>query len=439
MSLPDSTPKLPKWFFLATDALLIGVAAFIAANSERPLSLPIVLAIVGCVLTGALITSAALIADYARRQEDGLDDRQHALEALARTVATSAEQISIAVNGLNEITELAHKNLKHAEQLPHKLQEKINDFTRQLNDAAVTENETLQQEINTLRAAEAEKLEAAGDRIAKTAAELAKLEAAAAKHLAATTEALTKLPEALAKARTEAEQALMQAQTAALRALEAKLAAPLRVETPPPESAPPPATPAPVEPAPAPSPAVSIPPVAEPLPEPTPEPAAPEPEAASPVAEAETSVPPPPEEEPKPKKPRAPRKPKVDELNLPMPGDPPADEPVAAQPAPDDFTQISPEENAPATSVSTDGATRLLVTAYIGIGNRLFVRGTGPGLSPDKGVPLQFVSIGKWRWESTEAAGPLSVSLYKNDETPCAALGEITLEPGRQTEVTATF
>ncbi|HRJ47707.1 MAG TPA: hypothetical protein PKY38_10140 [Opitutaceae bacterium] len=433
MSLPDSTPKLPKWFFLATDALLIGVAAFIAANSERPLSLPVVLAIIGCVLTGALITSAALIADYARRQEDGLDDRQHALEALARTVATSAEQISIAVNGLNEITELAHKNLKHAEQLPHKLQEKINDFTRQLNDAAVTENEALQQEINTLRAAEAEKLEAAGDRIAKTAAELAKLEAAAAKHLAATTEALTKLPEALAKARTEAEQALMQAQAAALRALEAKLAAPLRVETPPP------APTASAEPAPSPSPAVSIPPVAEPLPEPTPEPAVPAPEAASPVAEAETSVMPPPAEEPKPKKPRAPRKPKVDELNLPMPGDPPADEPVAAQPAADDFTQVSPEENAPATSVSTDGATRLLVTAYIGIGNRLFVRGTGPGLSPEKGVPLQFVSIGKWRWESTEATGPLSVSLYKNDETPCAALGEITLEPGRQTEVTATF
>jgi len=433
MSLPDSTPKLPKWFFLATDALLIGVAAFIAANSERPLSLPVVLAIVGCVLTGALITSAALIADYARRQEDGLDDRQQALEALARTVATSAEQISIAVNGLNEITDLAHKNLKHAEQLPHKLQEKINDFTRQLNDAAVTENEALQQEINALRAAEAEKLEAAGDRIAKTAAELAKLEAAAAKHLAATTEALTKLPEALAKARTEAEQAQMQAQAAALRALEAKLAAPLRVETPPP------APPASAEPAPSPSPAVSIPPVAEPLPEPTPEPAAPEPEAASPVAEAETSVVPLPAEEPIPKKPRAPRKPKVDELNLPMPGDPPVDEPVAAQPAPDDFTQVSPEENAPATSVSTDGATRLLVTAYIGIGNRLFVRGTGPGLSPDKGVPLQFVSIGKWRWESTEAAGPLSISLYKNDETPCAALGEITLEPGRQTEVTATF
>ncbi|MCW5550313.1 MAG: hypothetical protein KIT44_15225 [Opitutaceae bacterium] len=429
MSLPDSSPKLPKWFFLATDVLLIAVAAFIAANSERPLQLPVVFAIIGCVLTGALITSAALIADYARRQEDGLDDRQHALEALSRTVATSAEQISIAVNGLNELADLAHKNLKHAEHLPQKLQEKINDFTRQLNDAAVTENEALQQEINTLRASEAEKLEAAADRIAKVAADLAKLEAAAAKHLAATTEAMAKLPETLAKARTEAEQALSVAQNAALRALEAKLTAPAPTPAPPPEAALPPAA-APAEPAPKPAPAAP-PPEPAPAPEPTPAP------PATPAAVETTAAAPAPTEEPKPKKTRVPRKARMDELALPMPGDPPADEPAA--PAADDFSQTSPEEAAPVSAVSTDGATRLLVTAYIGIGNRLFVRGTGPGLSPDKGVPLQFVSIGKWRWESAEATGPLTVSLYKNDDTPCAALGEITLEPGRQTEVTATF
>lgn len=429
MSLPDSSPKLPKWFFLATDVLLIAVAAFIAANSERPLQLPVVFAIIACVLTGALVTSAALIADYARRQEDGLDDRQHALEALSRTVATSAEQISIAVNGLNELADLAHKNLKHAEHLPQKLQEKINDFTRQLNDAAVTENEALQQEINTLRASEAEKLEAAADRIAKVASDLAKLEAAA-KHLAATSEAMAKLPETLARARAEAEQALSAAQNAALRALEAKLAAPARTPAPPPEAALPPAA----------SPAAAVLPAPEAVPAaPSPEPPpAPAPTAGTAAVETATASPAP-VEEPKPKKPRAPRKARMDELALPMPGDPPADEPAAPAPATDDFSQASPEDSAPVSAVSTDGATRLLVTAYIGIGNRLFLRGTGPGLSPDKGVPLQFVSIGKWRWESAEATGPLTVSLYKNDDIPCAALGEITLEPGRQTEVTAAF
>src|SRR5581483_6168787 len=89
--------------------------------------------------------------------------------------------------------------------------------------------------------------------------------------------------------------------------------------------------------------------------------------------------------------------------------------------------------------LTSDGATRLLVTAYIGIGNRLFIRGSGPGLSWDKGVPLQFVSIGKWRWETADATAPVKAKLYKNDETECTALGTLTVEPGQQTEVTAVF
>jgi hypothetical protein len=89
--------------------------------------------------------------------------------------------------------------------------------------------------------------------------------------------------------------------------------------------------------------------------------------------------------------------------------------------------------------LTSDGATRLLVTAYIGIGNRLFIRGEGPGLSWEKGVPLQFVSIGKWRWESSEAAAPVQFKLYKNDDLECSALGMQSLDPGHQQEVTAAF
>lgn len=89
--------------------------------------------------------------------------------------------------------------------------------------------------------------------------------------------------------------------------------------------------------------------------------------------------------------------------------------------------------------ISSDGATRLVVTAYIGIGNRLFIRGEGPGLSWDKGVPLQFVSIGKWRWETNDATGPVKFKLFKNDDLECAALGSQSLDPGQQQEVTAAF
>jgi len=160
----------------------------------------------------------------------------------------------------------------------------------------------------------------------------------------------------------------------------------------------------------------------EPVPEPAPEPEAPAP--TPPPAEA-------PEGTPKPPRKRAPKKIVVEEapkLELEEPA-----------PAPSEFTQSSPEEVSPASSIAADGASRLLVTAYIGIGNRLFIRGEGPGLSWEKGVPLQFVSIGKWRWDTNEATAPIAFKLYKNDEIECSALGTGTLEPGHQQEVTAAF
>ena len=97
------------------------------------------------------------------------------------------------------------------------------------------------------------------------------------------------------------------------------------------------------------------------------------------------------------------------------------------------------EPEVPELALSQDGYTRLVVTSYVGIGNKLFIRGDGPGLRRDKGVPLQFIAIGKWRWESAELLFPATVKLYKNDRTECASLGELTLEPGHHHEVTASF
>jgi hypothetical protein len=90
-------------------------------------------------------------------------------------------------------------------------------------------------------------------------------------------------------------------------------------------------------------------------------------------------------------------------------------------------------------SVSADGATRIIATAYIGIGNKLFIRGDGPGMSWERGIPLQFVSIGKWRWESLEAESSFRFKLYKNDHLECAALGEQRIDAGQQAELSAHF
>ena len=525
-NLPSDTPRLPKWIFLVSDAALLAAAFFIGANSARPFSGTAMIAICACVALGVALGAIPFFADYARKQDEALDERQRALETLSRTVATSAEQISIAANGLHELLELSHRNLKHAEQLPHKLQEKIAEFQQLLATANDEEKEELEHELATLRSSDSERLEATADKVHKAAADWAKLEAAAAKHLAAANEALAKLAgtaeTGAAKASAEIAKALATAQASGASAIsdklasalaeldtqlakgagqltvratdaaglfDAKLAAleaaiarlgtavapaaaspekPATAETAAPATASELATAAPVE-APPPKrarkprreePAAEVAaaeavvsdttkpdaapeatPVAPPVVEAaaTPEPAAPpaSPEAAPPhvSGDPQSTIANPQSEEPKPTRKRAAKKAAEPE---PISPEVAAEEP-AAPPASNEFSQEPPEETRATSAVSADGATRLLVTAYVGIGNRLFVRGDGPGLSRDKGVPLQFVSIGKWRWETADATAPIHVKLYKNDQVECSALGEIALEPGHQAEVTANF
>ncbi len=60
-------------------------------------------------------------------------------------------------------------------------------------------------------------------------------------------------------------------------------------------------------------------------------------------------------------------------------------------------------------------ASVLIASIQIGIGNKPFVRGTGPGLSPDIGVPMEYVSVGRWRWVSPDPSQPAQITLWKND------------------------
>jgi len=81
----------------------------------------------------------------------------------------------------------------------------------------------------------------------------------------------------------------------------------------------------------------------------------------------------------------------------------------------------------------------LIARVLIGIGNKPFVRGTGPGLSLDKGVPMEFVEIGQWRWAAPSTnKEPITLRILKNDEVP--AEGEaIVLHPGQSLEISPVF
>jgi hypothetical protein len=492
---PSTQPKLPAWIFIVTDLALLAAAAAIAANAHRPYSELTMFLIVACVIAGAVVGLVPLVANYESQKNETLDDRQRALEALARTITTSAEQISIAANGLNEISELVQKNLRHAEKLPHQLQEKIAEFSQRVAEVDSTEREELEKEVAALRSSESERLDSISDKISKATTEAAKLETAAQRRLVAATETLAKIQTdaGALDAKLAAALAALDIKIAALDTAARNISVPPAAPAPAPEAAPEtvaPSTPPPAEAAPA-EPAATDAPKTDRAAHPPKRPRTPRRESAPEDISAppeSTEVTPAPEvpapsiETPAPKLEEPPPiptaaipevAPVAPDSAEPFAGNiatPPAMAEIPTSPPPEPSVteaakaarKRTPKKTAPETAddsltlditetpaaesaevgergLSSDGATRLLVTAYIGIGNRLFIRGEGPGLSWEKGVPLQFVSIGKWRWETSDASAPVKFKLYKNDETECTALGAQSLDPGQQQEVSATF
>ena len=418
MNHPEEAPKLPKFPFIAGDLVLIATAFFIASRSASPITPVPLLAITICVVLGAALAVIPFLADYARRQDAELTERQNQIAALARTTADSAEQLGIVAAGLNGIAESSKHHLDSLGQLPAKLQERIETLARQIDGAATSTHTTVKADVAQLEAA-AEKLSrslAHLDTAAKTKADkLGALENDLAATLARATAQLDAFV-ATATARLAELPPPPPVPPAAPRktrhASVIEAAGPAVVAPAPGETTGPATTPAP-----APEPVVEQPaPVVEP---PASEPVAAAEEPAFTAAEpAASDVPVDEPEHAKP--PRARKSRQIDDSDM-------------------DLGLIVDALSGPETSVTSDGFTRLVATAYIGIGNKLFIRGEGPGLSWEKGVPLQFVSIGKWRWETPYATSRITAKLYKNDQIECQGLGALTLEPGLQHEVNAGF
>ena len=95
-------------------------------------------------------------------------------------------------------------------------------------------------------------------------------------------------------------------------------------------------------------------------------------------------------------------------------------------------TEPEPPATPKTVMASEDDATGtcLIVNLMIGIGNKPFVRGSGPGLSEEAGVPMQFLAIGRWLWRSSDASAPATVQVWKNDKAP---LGEPVHVPAGET------
>ena len=84
------------------------------------------------------------------------------------------------------------------------------------------------------------------------------------------------------------------------------------------------------------------------------------------------------------------------------------------------------------------GPTTVVANVMIGIGNKPYLRGEGPGLSWEEGVSMNFIEIGKWAWSSPRKNASLTVQVYRNDQDPDKG-GKIEVKPGQKLEITPDF
>jgi hypothetical protein len=454
--LPPDVPRLDPVPFVIADIVLVGFAAFIGWQAEAPLGAAPLAALAACVGLGAIAGLYPFVINHARRQEEALQERTNQIEALARTIAASAEQISIVAASLPAIAENANRQIKALEALPTALQTQLQALQVQVATTTNEENSALRLQLETLRSTEAEKLTPILEKLTRTTQDITRLESLSSSCSETLDETLARLPriaetiaeQAASTLRRETAQAVstLEAATesartkieASAQASQATLGAAAEAARTTLERA---ATdtisalsaarlPAPLAALAAPSSLGFT----------APEPAIPVPSTGliddngldEPAATAlvEVTL----ESAPAPTTPTR--------AHATEPKAEPQDTTAELPPPPtaiEEESQSEAEQAHAEPALSNDGFTRLIATAYIGIGNKLFIRGDGPGLRRDKGAPLQFISIGKWRWESAELLFPARVRLYKNDQTECTALGEFALEPGYHHEVSASF
>jgi hypothetical protein len=87
---------------------------------------------------------------------------------------------------------------------------------------------------------------------------------------------------------------------------------------------------------------------------------------------------------------------------------------------------------------SQTGTTSVVANVMIGIGNKPYLRGEGPGLNWDEGVPMNFIEIGKWAWSPPRKNASLTVQLYRNDNDPDKS-GKIEVKAGDKIEINPDF
>jgi hypothetical protein len=112
----------------------------------------------------------------------------------------------------------------------------------------------------------------------------------------------------------------------------------------------------------------------------------------------------------------------------------------AAAPAAAALPPSPPAVLAPVRSVraAMPALTEIQANVDVGFGNTLYIRGEGPGLSWDRGVPMDCTKDDLWSYTVLSSARPIVFKFLLNDEIWCTG-DDYVVEPGRKITLVPTF
>jgi hypothetical protein len=107
--------------------------------------------------------------------------------------------------------------------------------------------------------------------------------------------------------------------------------------------------------------------------------------------------------------------------------------PAAAKPA-----KVAKVAKAKTAAKAPAVTTTIVAAIDVGFGNHLTLRGEGPGLSWDVGVPLECSADDRWSITLPETGHPIICKFLINDQTWCAG-EDYTVLPGSSVVLSPTF
>jgi hypothetical protein len=82
--------------------------------------------------------------------------------------------------------------------------------------------------------------------------------------------------------------------------------------------------------------------------------------------------------------------------------------------------------------------TEIAARIDVGLGNALFIRGQGDGLSWEKGTPMACADASTWIWSTQKAKDKIVFKLLLNDQIWTTG-ADLAVEAGRRAEIVPSF